>query len=84
MERVNAGLDQYLRNLVSVDQGDWADYVGWVEFSCNVTTHLATKGLTFMVAYKVDALQPTNLAFRGAHSTVEFSQDGEDLARKRE
>ena len=32
------------------------------EFSCNVATHLATNGSSFVVAYGVDALQPTNLA----------------------
>ena len=28
MECMNGVLNQYLRNLVGVDQGDWADYVG--------------------------------------------------------
>ena len=37
-----------------------------------------------MVAYRVDALQPTNLALQGALSTLEFNQDGEELAKKRE
>ena len=69
---------------MSADQGDWADYVGRVEFSCNVATHLLTKGSSFMVAYEVYALQPTNLAFDGAHLTLEFNQNGEDLAKKRE
>ena len=40
---------------------------GQMEFSCNVATHLATKGLPFMVVYEVDVLQPTNLAFEEAH-----------------
>ena len=66
---VNGILKQYLRNLVSADQGDWADYVGRPEFSCNVATHLATKGWSFVVVYRVDALQPTNLALEGAHPT---------------
>lgn len=35
-----------------------------------------------MVAYGVDALQPTNLAFEGAHSILKFNEDGEDLATK--
>ena len=56
MEHVNGVSNQYLRNLVSVDQEDWADYVGRAEFSCNVATHLATKGLSFIVAYGVDVL----------------------------
>ena len=30
----------------------------------------------------MDVLQPTNLALEGAHSTIEFNQDGEDLAKK--
>jgi hypothetical protein len=36
------------------------------------------------MAYGLDALQPTNLVFEGAHSTLEFNQDDEDLAKKRE
>jgi len=52
-ELVNGVLKQYLRNLVGADQGDWADYVGRAEFSCNVATHLATKGSSFVVAYGV-------------------------------
>jgi hypothetical protein len=36
------------------------------------------------VAYGVDPLQPTDLALEGVHSTLEFNQDGEDLAKKRE
>ena len=52
-ERVNEVLKQYLRNLVSADQGDWADYVGQAEFSYNVAMHSATKELPFVVAYGV-------------------------------
>ena len=84
MERLNGGSNQYLRNLVNANQRDWGDYVGRAEFSCNVAMHLATRGLFFMLAYGVDALQPTNLAHEGAHSTLEFNQDGKDLAKKHE
>ena len=83
-KHVNGDLNQYLKNLVSVDQADWADYVGRAEFSCNVVIalHLATKGSSFVMVYKVDAFQPINLAFKGAHRSLEFNQDGENLARK--
>ena len=64
---MNVVLKQYLRNLMGADQGDWADYVGQAELNCNVATHLAIKGLSFMMAYGVDALQPTNLVLEGAH-----------------
>ena len=83
-ERVNGVLNQYLRNFVSADQRDWADYVSLAEFSYNAATHSATKQSPFKVAYGVDPLQPTDLALEGAHSTLEFNQDGEDLAKKRE
>jgi hypothetical protein len=69
---------------VSADQRDWVDYVGLAEFSYNSATHLATKQSLFKVAYGVDPLQPTDLALEGAHSTLEFNQDSEDLAKKRE
>jgi hypothetical protein len=44
------GIDQYLRNLVGVDQRGWADYVGRAEFHYNVAMHLATKGSSFVMA----------------------------------
>lgn len=37
-----------------------------------------------MVSYGVDPLQSTNLALKGAHSTLQFSQDGKEFAKKRE
>ena len=83
-ERVNGVLNQYLRNFVSADQRDWVDYVGLAEFSHNAATHSATKQSPFKVAYGVDLLQPANQALEGAHSTLEFNQDGEGLAKKRE
>jgi hypothetical protein len=43
-------LDQYLRNLVGVDQRDWADYVDSMKFRYNVAMYLATKGSFFAVA----------------------------------
>ena len=55
---------------MSANQQDLMDYVGRVEFSCNVATHFATKGSSFVVAYAVDALQPTILALEGAHSIL--------------
>ena len=69
---------------MSADQRDWADYVGLVEFSYNAASHSATKQSPFKVAYGVEPLQPANLALEGAHSTLEFNQDSEDLAQKRE
>ena len=42
----------------------------------------ATKLSPVVVAYGMDALQLTNLALKGAHSTLKFNQDGEDLAKK--
>ena len=59
MERVNGVLKQYLRNLVRADQGDWADYVGWAEFSYNAATHSTTKELPFVVTYVVRSNLPT-------------------------
>jgi hypothetical protein len=50
---VNGLLNQYLRNLVDVDQRDWVDYVGRAEFCYNVVMHLATKRSSFVMAYVV-------------------------------
>ena len=36
-----------------------------------------------MVAYGVDAVQPTNLALKGEHSTLDLNQNDEDLANER-
>ena len=52
-ECVNGVLNQYLRNLVGVNQQNWAEYVGRTEFNCNVAIHLATYGSSFMMAYGV-------------------------------
>jgi hypothetical protein len=55
------------------------------EFSYNAATHeSATKQSPFKVAYGVDPLQPADLILEGAHSTLDFNQDGKDLATKRE
>ena len=56
--------------------------MGLVEFSYNVATHSATKESPFKVAYGVEPLQPVDLALKGAHSTLEFNHDSEDLAKK--
>lgn len=63
---------------MSADQQNCIDYVGQTSFSCNVATHLATKGSSFVEAYRVD----TNLVFKRVHSTLEFNEDGENLAKK--
>ena len=81
-ERVNAVLSQYLRNFVSVDQRDWAEYVNLMEFSYNMATHSVTKKLAFKVAYGINHLQPADLAVKGTYSTLKFNQDGEDLAKE--
>jgi hypothetical protein len=66
---------------VNAKQEDWADYVGQGKLSYTVTMHLAIKMFSFMVAYGVDDLQPTNPGIKGAHSTSKFNQNGEDLAK---
>ena len=58
--------------------------MGLVEFRYIAATHSATKHSPFKVAYGVEPLQPANLALEGAHATLEFNQDGNDLAQKRE
>jgi hypothetical protein len=76
---INGVLNQYLRNYVSVDQRDWANYVGLLEYSNNAVTHSMTKKLSFKAAYKMNSLQRANLAIRRVHSTVKFNRDGKDL-----
>ena len=55
-----------------------------VEFNYNAAAHSVTKQSLFKMAYGVEPFQPANLALEGAHSTLEFNQDGENLAQKRE
>ena len=55
-ERVNGVLDQYLRNFVSADQRDWADYVDLAKFRYNAAMLSATKQSPFKVAYEVELL----------------------------
>ena len=40
--------------------------------------------VAFCGGFGVGALQPTNLALEGAQSTLEFNQDGKNLAKKQE
>ena len=82
MERVNEVLNQYLRNLVGVDQSDWADSVDGVGLICNVATYFAMKTSVFVMVYELHAFQPTILVLEGAHFTLEFNECGEDLAIK--
>ena len=69
-------LNQYFRNLVGCAKE--IARTMWVEQS------LATKLSSFVVAYGVNALIPTNLALEGIHSMLDFNQDGEDMAKKHE
>ena len=69
---------------MGANQREWADYVGRAEFNCNVVTNLVSKGSSLVVAYEVEVLEPTNLTFKWANSTLEFNEDEEDLAKKRE
>ena len=62
---------------MTVDHRDWSDYVGLANFN-------AAKQSPFKVASGMDQFQRVDLALEGAHSTLEFHQDGEDLAKKHE
>ena len=67
---------------MSADQQDLTDYMGLAKFSNIVATYSTTKQSPFKVRYEVDMLQPAHLTLKGAHSTLEFYQDGEDLVKK--
>ena len=58
--------------------------IGLTDFSYNAAMHLAIKQLLFKVAYVVKQLQLVDLSLKGAHSTLEFNHDGEDLVQKYE
>lgn len=68
---------------MSAGQCDWADHVELGEFKYNTATHSWTKESPFKVVFRVQPLQPADWAIEGAHSTLEFSQDSQDLAKKR-
>lgn len=55
--------------------------MGITEFNYNVAAHSSTKQLPFNVAYGVDPFQHVDLTLERAHSTPEFNQDGEDVAK---
>ena len=69
---------------MNADPRDWANYVDLAEFNYNAAMHSETKQSLLKVVYGVEPLQPTDLGLQGAHSTLEFNQDGEDLAQKHE
>lgn len=64
-ERVNSVLNQYLRNYVSVDQGDWAEWLGLAEYCYNSTKHSATGESPFLLAYGREPEGPLDLALEG-------------------
>jgi transposase InsO family protein len=70
-ERVNGVLNQYLRNYVSADQSDWADYLCLGEFSYNKAKYAATGESPFQVAYGVEPLMPTDLALEQSQDNME-------------
>lgn len=55
--------------------------MGLAEFCYNVTMHSTTKQSPFKVANEVHPLQYPHMALKGAHLTLEFNQDGEELAK---
>ena len=57
---------------------------GSSKFSYNIAMHLATKQSLLKVAYGMEQLQSADLVIKKTHSTLEFNQDGEDLANKQE
>ena len=80
-ERVNGILNQYLRNFVSLDKRDWADYV---DFAGLVTIRPRTQQPRSCLSrwpMEWEPLQPADLTLERALSTLEFNQDGEDLAQ---
>ncbi len=60
---------------MNTNEKDWIEYLNLIKFSYNTTTHLVTKESLFKVAYKVESLQSTHLAFKEIQSILEFSQD---------
>ena len=83
-ERVNAVINQYLRNYVSADQRDWVEYLGLAEFSYNKAKHSATGESPFKVAFGVEPLTPIDLTLNDAQSKTEHNEVAEDFVAKRE
>jgi hypothetical protein len=61
-ERVNGVLNQYLGNYVNIDQRDWDEHLGLVEFCYNSTMHLVMKMLSFELLLGKEGKKPMDLA----------------------
>jgi hypothetical protein len=55
-------LNQYLKNYVNIDQRDWGEHLGLMEFCYNSITHLASKMSLFELALRKEAKKPMDLA----------------------
>ena len=59
VERVNLGLEDYLRHYVSGDQRDWSEHLVMAEFKYNSTVHSATGFAPFFLATGRSPRTPT-------------------------
>ncbi|KAL3686374.1 hypothetical protein R1sor_008948 [Riccia sorocarpa] len=69
-EKVNSVLNQYLRNYVSADQRDWAEWLSSAEYCYNSTKHSATGMTPFVLAFGRDPDGPLDLSLTANASTA--------------
>jgi hypothetical protein len=60
-KKVNGVLNQYLKNYVGVDQKDWSEHLGLVEFCYNSITHSMTKIYLFELTLEKEAKKSMDL-----------------------
>ena len=70
-ERVNQGIEDYIRCYVQVDQRDWVDHVDLMEFCYNAAKHSATGFSPFELVVGKEILTPLALITRHIEDKIE-------------
>ncbi|MCO5577360.1 hypothetical protein L7F22_031189 [Adiantum nelumboides] len=67
-ERINQGIEDYIRSYVQADQKDWADFLEVLEFQYNSSVHTGTGYAPFELATGKEVITPMALASGAIHA----------------
>ena len=85
-ERINQGIEEYVRSYVNADQKDWADYIDVLEFYYNSAAHSATGYSPFELSTGKEVITPLALVANNVHAKdykcVEFLQQWQERMQK--
>ncbi|MCO5593221.1 hypothetical protein L7F22_047228 [Adiantum nelumboides] len=67
-ERINQGIEDYIRSYVQADQKDWVNFLEVLEFQYNRSVHTGTGYAPFELATGKEVITPMALAFGAIHA----------------